>query len=180
MASIFAALLIGLFVGLGVGPVVHLLGRVLPTTDQIVTVMERDRVENNGNAIRRTGQFSTDRYSYYLTVADEGGTTRRIAVPRDLYDVALPGLMSLETVVLKEMVLLGLPVSVMTTSTFADTDVERYSLLIPVIGALIGTAFAFGIAGYLYFLSCRRRMLIQPIILGGMMLGAITGGLVWF
>lgn len=178
--TILGGLLIALFVALGTGPVLHLAARVLPTTESVVTVIDRSRVESSGYHPFRPLRLSDDRWSYFVTIRRQDGSTRRIDAPEALYEAALPGLATLTTVGLTESVLLSVPVAVSMESRFTNAgDGEEYSLLIPLPGILIAGLFALGIAIYLTVRLLQRQPVHRPLLFGIMAMGAALGGWWW-
>ncbi|MCW5719350.1 MAG: hypothetical protein KIS68_16145 [Bauldia sp.] len=178
--TIFAGLLIALFAALGTGPVLHLAARVLPTTESVVTVIDRSLTESTGYHPFRPVRLSDDRYSYFVTVRREDGSTRTIDAPRALYEAALPGLTTLSTVGLTETVLLRIPVAVSMESRFTNAgDGESYSLLIPLPGLIIAGIFAIGIAIYLTIRLLQRQPVHRPLLFGIIAMGAVLGGWWW-
>lgn len=177
--TIAAGVLIALFAALGVGPLLHLAARVLPTTETTVTVVERERIEAQGYHPFRPVRLADDRYSYFVTVRRENGDLRRIDAPAALYEAALPGLTTLVTIGLEETVVLGIPVGLTMTGSTPGAAAETYSLLIPLTGIVVAGIFAVGLGGYLTVLVLRRRGINRPVLFATIATGAALGAWWW-
>lgn len=184
--AIIVTVLVGLFVALGIGPAAHLVARVVPVSAERVEIVSRDSHTSVGGWVGR-GVFSGGT-TYYLALRDAGGETFTVVAPRELYDLAF-GVGRLSDVSLERSWLFGLPVAVTLTTEplvnipavglVGEPDSQRYSLLIPLVGALIAAVFCFAIVGYLIWKLPRKHEFHWALFATGITAAAVLGLFWW-
>jgi len=185
-ATALASLLIGLFVILGMSPLLNTLALLLPSYEVPVKIVGRDQHESFYASPRGT---QGDRLSYRMIVQFEDGTRRALACREDLYRKSVAGLRNLDTVRLRSSVLAGRPISLSITSkplfttpllrVEPSSESEVHPLVMPVSGILITALFCWGIAIYLMVKLRNNPILVNKVhypILGS----CAVVGLVWW
>lgn len=185
-ATVLAALLIGLFVALGMGPILSILTLFLPSHELPVKLAGRDQHVTSYIAPRGVG---STRLSYRTVVEFEDGTTRTLACREELYRKSLSGLRGLDTVILKRSILAGRPLSLSVTSKplfsrpavgFESTgSTEVHSLTMPIPGMLLTAAFCWGIAIYLMNKLRGSPIIVRSFYFSTLGLCAVLGTVWW-
>jgi hypothetical protein len=121
---LFLTLLVGIFALMGTVSAIELLLRVLPSTEIVVEIVDRDSLEGSGYIGRGSGSVS---WSYYITLRDENGKNYRANCPVALYQRALSGLSKLSDVRMKVSKLAGKPIEVSTVRYHQSSSRELYS-----------------------------------------------------
>lgn len=174
--TIAFAVMMGVFVALATGPILHMVALPLPTTDTGVEVIGRERTRSMG-----LGRSFVERWSHWVIVRLEDGRELRIDSPEALYNKALPGLMRLQEVTLRRSVLLDIPVTMNLTSRMSPSQSETYSLLMPIWLALFLAGAMLGLASIVLGIAMKRpdKPLHWPTLAVCMALSAGIGVWLW-
>ena len=185
-ATTLASLLIGLFVILGMSPLLSTIALLLPSYEVPVKLVGRDQHDSFYASPRGT---PSDRLSYRTIVEFEDGTRRALACREDLYRKSVAGLRTLDTVMLRSSVLAGRPISLSITSKPLFTppllrgepvfQTQVHPLTVPISGVLITALFCWGIAIYLMVKLRSNPILVHKVhypIFGS----CVVVGLVWW
>lgn len=179
--------LIGGFVALGTGPLLHALVLPwLPSQAEPVTITGRDFTDSPGGVLLR-GKINGSRHNFIL-LKDVDGLEHKIACPLALYDAALLGLRRTDSVTLERSILLGSPTRlILVTRSLIDLPLaapiapseEQFSLLMPPAGAWVGFVFCFGLAGWMLWKLPQKQSFPWAVFFLAMALCAALGTWWW-
>lgn len=175
--------LIVLFSALSFGPLTHALANFLPTETVQVTLKERGKRRSSYIAARGSASQGV---SYYLVVR-EGDVDSNLDCPKKAYESALISMNRPETIGLQRTRFLGTPVAIFLptlpllsgASQVVKKEEKRYSLLMPLTGAIMAFGLCFSLLGYMLWKWPEGPRKMMPLFLCSLLMGFAIGFFAW-